>query len=94
MKFYIDEKFICHADPGDGLREFEDDFFDNKSSAIIGAFRYVPDGETWVREDGEEFTGKMIAPAVDDESIWKLQEQYEAMLAEAAAAYQEGVNSV
>lgn len=93
-KVYIGKDFRCHAYPGDNLRELEDDFFDNKSPSIIEFFRFVPEGETWTREDGETFEGKMITLAVDDPSIWKLQEQYETMLAEAAAAYQEGVNSV
>ena len=93
-KFYIDEQYRCHTAPGEGLREFEDDFFDNKSPSIVEFFLFVPEGESCTREDGETFEGKMITLAVDDPSIWKLQEQYEAMLAEVAAAYQEGVNSV
>ena len=95
MKVYIDEDFRCHTSNPDGLfRTIEDPFFDNKCDALVEIYRFVPEDETYVREDGEVFTGKMITPAVDDASVWKLQEQYEAMLAEAAAAYQEGVNSV
>jgi hypothetical protein len=92
---YIDNEFRCHtSNPNVEYREVEDSFFDDKCVALIEAYRFVPEGETYVREDGEKFVGKMITPAVDDASVWKLQEQYEAMLAEAAAAYQEGVNSV
>lgn len=95
MKIYIDSDCRCHtSNPTGSYRAFEDPFFDDKCTALIEIYRYVPDGETFTREDGEKFLGKMITPAVYDESACKLQEQYEAMLAEAAAAYQEGVNSV
>lgn len=94
MKIYIDSDFRCHTAPADNLREFDVPFFDDKCVALIETYRFVPEDETYVREDGEVFKGKMITPAVDDASVWKLQAQYESMLAEAAAAYQEGVNSV
>ena len=94
MKIYIDSDFRCHTIPDENLREFDVPFFDDKCATLIEGYRYVPPGESWIREDGEVFKGEMITPAVDDASVWKLQEQYEAMVAETAAAYQEGVNAV
>ena len=94
MKIYIDNDYMCHATNDGSLREFELTFFDGKCAAYIEGYRYVPIGESWTRADGEVFTGEMIAPAVDSRVLEAYQKQYEAMLAEMSAAYQEGVNSI
>lgn len=62
MKIYIDKEFRCYADPADGLRECESTFFDGKSKRFVRGYRYVPDGEIWIRNDGIQFTGEMISP--------------------------------
>lgn len=62
MKIYIDKDFRCHTKPADGRREHECSFFDGKCEKFINGYRYVPDGETWIRSDGIEFTGEMISP--------------------------------
>lgn len=62
MKIYIDKDFKCHAAPGDGRKEAESAFFDGACQAYIEGYRFVPAGETWVRSDGVEFHGEMIAP--------------------------------
>lgn len=78
MKVYIDEDFRCHTSNPDGkYRTVEDPFFDDKCVALIEAYRFVPEGETYVREDGEVFAGKMITPAVDYETLGIAQLQYE-----------------
>lgn len=78
MKIYIDDDFRCHTSNPDGnLREFDVPFFDDKCTEFIEGYRYVPSGETWTREDGEEFKGEMAAPAVDYEPLEKAQIQYE-----------------
>lgn len=62
MTIYIDSDYKCHATPGSGLTEVETSFFDEKCQAYIEGFRFVPDRQTWVRSDGVEFQGEMIAP--------------------------------
>ena len=79
---YIDPDFRCHPASGEGLRAVETEFFDGKSDAFIEGYRFVPAGESWVREDGTVFAGEMIAPWKDYNVLAAYQEQYEAMLPE------------
>lgn len=92
---YIDNDYRCHVSNPDGtFRVVETDAFDGKCNAYIEGCRYVPAGESWTRDDGETFTGEMIAPAVDYALIGIAQEQYEHDMAEADDSYREGVNAV
>ena len=77
MKIYIDDDFRCHTAPAENLREFDVPYFDDKCDTLINGYRYVPAGETWMREDGEVFNGEMIAPAVNYETLGIAQLQYE-----------------
>lgn len=91
---YIDPEFKCHVADDGTMAAVETDFFDGKCTAFIEGYRFVPAGESWTREDGKVFTGEMVAPWVDYNTLAAVQAQYEADQAELAAAYQEGVNSV
>ena len=74
MTIYIDSDYKCYVSAAEGRRAVETDLFDGKCAEWIESFRYVPKGETWVREDGEMFTN-MMAP-------WKeLREAYAAQTA-------------
>ena len=94
MTIYIDSEFKCHTTNDGTMTSVETDFFDGKCATFIEGYRFVPDGESWTRSDGETFTGEMIAPWTDYILLEVAQLQYELDLAAAAAAYQEGVNSV
>lgn len=94
MLIYIDNDYKCHTSNDGTMTTIETDFFDNKCNAFIEGYRFVPSGETWIREDGVVFTGEMIAPFVDYNILAAYQKQYEETLAEMDAAYREGVNSV
>lgn len=89
---YIDSEFKCHISNDGTMTAVETDIFDGKCAAFIEGIRFVPDGESWTREDGVVFTGEMIAPWKPYSELAAYQLQYETMLAEAEAAYQEGVN--
>ena len=65
MTIYIDDDFKCYTEDADGLRPVETDFFDGKVAAFIGGYHFVPEGETWTRDDGAIFAGQMICPHVD-----------------------------
>ena len=81
MKIYIDDEFKCHTTNDGTFREVEEPFFDNKCQTFIEGFRLKPDGETWVREDGEVFSDcKMITPWKDYGELAAAQAQYEADL--------------
>lgn len=84
MKVFIDNEYKCHATNDGTLREIETDFFDGKCKQFIEGYRFVPAGETWVREDGLEFTGEMIAPWKNYDMLVALQAQYEEMLSKQA----------
>lgn len=62
MKIYIDKDYKCHTAPAEGLEAVETDFFDGKAPDYIAGYRFVPDGQSWTREDGAVFTGEMAAP--------------------------------
>ena len=79
----------------------ETDYFDGKCPAYIEGYRFVPEGETWVRADGVVFQGEMVSPwkpwqeldaaqrAYEQEQLESLSAQnaeYEAALAEIEAA--------
>ena len=77
MQIYIDNDYKCHTTPGEGLTAVETDLFDGKCRQFIEGYRFVPAGCTWVREDGEVFTGKMVAPWRDYALLAELQALYE-----------------
>lgn len=77
MTVYIDSEYKCHVSSGEGLREFDVPYFDGKCPAFIEGYRYVPDGETWIRADDEEFKGEMIAPWKPYDQLYKTQLEYE-----------------
>lgn len=84
MTIYIDQDFRCHTSLGEGLTAVETDFFDGKCRQYIEGYRFVPSGESWVREDGEVFTGEMIAPAEDSRILEAAQAAYEEAIAQEA----------
>ena len=78
MKIYSDANFRCHTYNQDGtFREVETDFFDGKCDVFIEGYRFIPSGETWVRSDGDTFTGQMIAPWRNYDELDAAQREYE-----------------
>lgn len=98
MTIYIDGDYKCYVSEADGRRAVETNYFDGKCTEWIESYRFVPAGETWVREDGEMFTN-MRAPWKDLSNAYVAQmeyvtaqnTQYEAALSEIEAAL--GVNA-
>lgn len=74
---YIDTEFKCHITNDGTMPAVETDFFDGKCDAFIEGYRFVPEGESWTREDGEVFTGEMISPWVNFEELDAAQREYE-----------------
>lgn len=77
MTIYIDTDFKCHTIVGDGLTAVETTAFDGKCAAYIEGYRFVPDGSTWVREDGTVFAGEMVTPWKPWEELDAVQREYE-----------------
>ena len=75
---YIDDSYKCHlSDPNNMYALVETNFFDGKCQAYIEGYRFVPDGETWIREDGVMFQGEMITPWKDWQELDDAQRDYE-----------------
>lgn len=99
MTIYIDSDYKCYVSAAEGRRAVETNFFDGKCAEWIESFRFVPDGETWTRGDGEVFNGEMTAPWKDLGEAYVAQAayvtaqnaQYEAALSEIEVAL--GVNA-
>ena len=89
MKIYVDADFRCHTTPSTDSQAFEKNVFkvfEGKCARYIEGFRYIPAGETWTREDGQIFTGEMIAPAEDSKLLEAAQAAYEEAMAANADA--------
>lgn len=98
MKIFLDAHCRCHTTNPDGIyTEIEaPNQFDGKCAAYIEGFRVRPEGYTYTRDDGMVFgpNGSSVTPWKPYNELAAAQAQYERDMAEAAAAYQEGVNSV
>ena len=97
MIIYIDSDYKCHTSPGEGRTAVETNAFDGKCRQFIEGYRFVPVGESWVREDGQVFHGEMVAPWRNYEILAELQAVYEEeqdkATAEMAALVEEVYNS-
>ena len=99
MTIYIDSNYKCYVSAAEGRRAIETDAFNGKCPEWIESYRFVPDGETWMREDGEVFKGEMVTPWKDLSEAYVAQTayvtaqnaQYEAALSEIEVAL--GVNA-
>ena len=74
---YLDSDFKCHTTNDGTLPTVETDFFDGKCDAYIEGYRFVPEGESWTREDGAVFHGEMAAPWKPWQELDKAQREYE-----------------
>lgn len=94
MTIYIDSDYKCYVSAAEGRRAIETNEFDGKCPEWIESFRFVPEGETWVKENGEMFRGEMVSPWKDLGNAYAAQAvyvtaqnaQYEAALTEIEAA--------
>lgn len=72
--------FECHTVQNEEgtFIPYETDFFDDKCDTFIEGHRIKPAGKTWVREDGEVFSGgEMIAPWKPNTELDAVQREYE-----------------
>ena len=85
---YIDSEYKCHASNPDGtFREVKTNCFNGKCNTFIEGYRFIPDGESWVDENGVVFEGIMIAPWKSYDEMDAAQREYEKqLLAEYAEA--------
>lgn len=77
MIIYLDSNFVCHLKNDGTMTVAETDFFNDKCSAFIEGYRFIPTGKSWTRSDGVVFHGEMFAPAKDYRALARAQVQYE-----------------
>ena len=77
MTIYIDSDYKCYTSNAEDRKAVETDAFDGKCKQYIEGCRFIPAGETWVREDGESFSGEIVAPWRDYSLLAELQALYE-----------------
>ena len=77
MMIYIDSDYKCYTAQADDRRAIDTDSFDGKCRQYIEGCRFIPAGETWVRDDGEVFTGEIVAPWRDYSLLEEFQAIYE-----------------
>lgn len=87
MVLYIDSEYRLHTENDGSMREVNIEGFEDKCSEYIEGYRYVPPGETWLREDGVAFGDGMLAPWKDHSGLRVAQLEYE--LADADEALRE-----
>ena len=90
-KIYIDYDFKCHVSNGGMMIAVETDVFDGCCDTYIEGYRFIPEGESWTRSDGQVFHGS--TPWKSWDKLEAAQNQYEAILADMDNAYAEGVAS-
>ena len=76
MTIYIDDDYKCYVSAADGRRSIKTNAFDGKCPEWIECYRFVPNGETWTREDSEVFNGEMTAPWKDLGNAYAAQAAY------------------
>ena len=94
MTIYIDSDYKCYVSAAEGRRAVETELFEGKCPEWIESYRFVPEGETWMRGDGEVFKGEMVTPWKDLGEAYVAQAayvtaqnaQYEAALSEIEVA--------
>lgn len=77
MTIYIDSDYKCYTSHADDRKAVETDAFDGKCKQYIEGCRFIPAGETWVRDDGESFSGEIVAPWRDFSILDEFQDIYE-----------------
>ena len=77
MIVYIDSEYKVHLGSAEGYVEVSSAFFDRLCPELAEAYRFVPANESWIRSDGEVFSGEMIAPYKDIRQYDAIQREYE-----------------
>ena len=78
MVVFYDSDFICHTTNDTGTyTSIETDAFDGKCKEYIEGCRYVPEGKSWRRPDGEVFRGEAVILWKDSRKLEAAQQEYE-----------------
>lgn len=78
-KIYIstDGQYQCFVQDGENRKAVMTDKFDGKCGSYIERYRYIPEGEIWIRADGALFEGETLCPITDYRELDAAQRQNE-----------------
>lgn len=80
---YLDSNFMCHIMNDGTMTEVQTEVFDYLCNNAIELMRFVPEGKTWTRPDGQVIHGEFIQ-AIDSTKIdayqWQWLEDQERMV--------------
>ena len=77
MIVYIDNDYKCHVENDGTMTAVQVDFFDGKCKEYVEGYRFIPEGQTWTREDGAVFRGEMRTPLKPMNDLSTAQQEYE-----------------
>lgn len=86
MKVFLDADFKCYITNNGTMTAVETDFFNGKCDTYIEGYRYIPEGQTWIRPDGKTFHGEMISPWKPYAELDAAQRLYEKQIIQDQAA--------
>lgn len=79
--FYIDDEFKCHASNPDGIyRAINKDLFKRKCDTFIEGHIFVPEGDSYVGEDGTVYAGEQMTVWKNYNELDEVQRAYERQL--------------
>lgn len=77
MTIYIDADYKAYTEPEDGRSAVETSVFDSMPAPVIGCHRYIPEGKTWISQEGLEIHGEFIQMCVTEKELDDAQREYE-----------------
>lgn len=77
MIIYIDADYRAYTEPEDGRAAVETSAFDSMPAPVIECHRYIPEGKTWISQDGLEIHGEFIQMCVSKQELDAAQREYE-----------------
>ncbi len=92
---YLNEHYECFLQENESTTQnIQTDVFDGKCKAYIEGMRFIPDGQSWTRNDGVVFVGEMVAPFINFDILMSAQSAYEEALAITRNEYETGLTDV
>lgn len=77
MIIYLDNDYKCHIDDDGSMQAVETTAFDGKCKTYIEGFRFIPNGQHWVNDEGETIYGETCFPFKNYEMLKTAQEAYD-----------------
>lgn len=88
MRIFVDGQFHVHTEAAEGTSPIDTDVFEGMPEPVVCCYRFVPEGKTCQKPNGDTVYGPFVQPFVTEkelERVWrdyerKLIAQYEALI--------------